>query len=191
MAVDAFLQFTKKGDNAVDLNGETKDRDMGKLSPKPFQINSWGFGANNPLNIGSGTGGGGSGKVNFDPFTVEKPIDSSSPFLFHTCAAGGHYQEVKLMLRRAGGSDASRSGQVYLQFFFKLVGIKRIEFKQGDPSPTESIQFEYGAMSILYYPQKQTGAMDTTNKKSATWDRVLNSNTFDAGLGASDPTAGG
>ncbi|HZS84165.1 MAG TPA: type VI secretion system tube protein Hcp [Stellaceae bacterium] len=188
MAIDAFLQFTKKGDNAVDLNGETKDRDMAKMSPVPFEISNWSFGASNPTNIGSMSGGAGSGKVSFDSFAVTKSIDKASPYLFHTCCAGGHYQEVALFLRRSGGSSASQSGYKYLQFFFKMVAISNIEWKHGDPAPTEDIKFEYGALCIVYFPQKPTGAADTANKKSSMWDRVKNSNVFDGGYGASDPS---
>src|SRR5437868_4000961 len=106
MAVDAFLQLKKKGENAEERKGETKDKTMQKEDPPPFEISAWSFGANNPLSMGSATGGAGAGKVNFDPFTVTKVIDSASAPLFQTCCSGGHYQEVILWLRKAGGSTA-------------------------------------------------------------------------------------
>ena len=176
MAVDAFLQFTKEGDNAVKLSGETRDKTMSAMSPVPFEIKNWSFGASNKLNIGSGTGGAGAGKVDFDAFNVSKDIDKASPYLFHTCCAGGHYQEVVLMIRRAGGTSAKQSGDIYLKFDFKLVAIQSIKWQNGDPSPTEDIVFEYGALKISYHPQKATGAMDSAKEQS--WSRVLNSDTF-------------
>jgi type VI secretion system secreted protein Hcp len=188
MPVDAFLQFKTKGDNAVDLPGETKDKMMTKdLKPAPFEIQSWSFGATNTLNMGSASGGAGAGKVSFDSFSITKNIDSASPHLFKTACAGGHYQEVVLYLRRAGGSSASQSGSVYLKFNFKLVMIENIEWAHGDPAPAENIKFQYGALSIVYYPQKQSGGLDSTNKKYAWWDRVKNANAFDAGFGNSNP----
>jgi len=186
MAVDAFLQFTKAGTNAVVLKGETKDKTMQKQDPPPFEISAWSFGANNPLSMGSATGGAGAGKVNFDSFTVTKVIDSASAPLFHTACSGGHYQEVVLWLRKAGGSTASTSGSVYLRFSFKLVMIENIEWAHGDPQPTENIKFQYGALAITYIPQLQTGALDPSNQKYQVWDRVVNAAEFNAGFGASD-----
>lgn len=182
MAVDAFLQFTKKGDGSVDLDGETKDETIGKdlPGPKPFQIEDWNFGVTQTLNIGSARGGAGAGKASFDPFHVKKNIDIATPFLFKTCCVGGHYQDVILAVRRAGGT-ATQSGQVYLKFHFKLVAVANIAWANGDPSPTEEIDFEYGALKFEYYPQKQTGGRQDT-PESAQWDRVLNGAEFTAGL---------
>jgi type VI secretion system secreted protein Hcp len=192
MAVDAFLQFKTKGDNAVDLPGETKDKTMKAFAPRPpFEIQNWSFGASNALNMGSASGGAGAGKVAFDSFTVTKAIDSASPYLFHTACAGGHYQEVVLWLRRAGGSSANASGAVFLKFNFKLVMIENIAWAHGDPAPTETIKFQYGALSIVYYPQTQTGATDASKKKNAVWDRVLNAQQFDGGYGNSQPETEG
>jgi type VI secretion system secreted protein Hcp len=190
MAVDAFLQFKTPGDNAVALTGETKDKIMKAAPPQaPFEIASWSFGVNNPLSMGSASGGAGAGKVNFDSFTITKQIDQASPFLFHTCCAGGHYKELVLWLRRAGGSSAGQSGVVYLKFNFKLVMIENIEWSHGDPAPTENIKFAYGALSIVYYPQTSGGKTDSSNKKNAMWDRVLNANVFDGGYGSpTDPS---
>jgi len=179
MAQDAFLQFKEVGDNAVVLNGETKDKIMSALNPIPFEIAEWSFGASNKLNIGSGSGGAGAGKVEFAAFNVTKAIDKASPYLFHTCCAGGHYKEVLLQIRRAGGTSAKQSGDVYLKFDFKLVAIQSIKWQNGDPMPTEGIAFEYGALQISYSPQKSSGAMDTA--KTQSWSRVLNSETFGAG----------
>jgi type VI secretion system secreted protein Hcp len=188
MAVDAFLQFKKPGDNAVSLTGETKDKNMKAAAPAPFEITSWSFGVNNPLSMGSASGGAGAGKVNFDSFTISKQIDSASPYLFHTCCAGGHYQELVLWLRRAGGSSANQSGVVFLKFNFKLVMIENIEWAHGDPAPTETIKFQYGALSIVYYPQTSGGKI--ADKKNAMWDRVLNANVFDGGYGSpTDPSS--
>jgi type VI secretion system secreted protein Hcp len=188
MAVDAFLQFKTKGDNAVELPGETKDKVMAAQKPPPFEISSWAFGANNPLSMSSASGGAGAGKVNFDSFTVTKLIDTASPHLFQTCCAGGHYQELVLWLRKAGGSGAKQSGSVYLKFNFKLVMIENIEWAHGDPAPTENIKFQYGALHITYIPQTQSGSLDASNKKYATWDRVVNSNVFNGGFSDSDPS---
>jgi type VI secretion system secreted protein Hcp len=187
MAVDAFLQFKTPGDNAVALAGETRDKIMKAVKPEPpFEIQNWSFGVNNPLSMGSASGGAGAGKVNFDSFTISKAIDSASPRLFHTCCAGGHYEELVLWLRRAGGSGANQSGTVFLKFNFKLVMIENIEWAHGDPAPSETLKLQYGALSIVYYPQTSGGK--TAPLKNAMWDRVLNAKIFDGGFGSSDPS---
>src|SRR5215469_16474611 len=137
MAVDAFLQFTTPGDGSVDLNGESKDETIGKelSGRKPFEIKDWRFGVNQTLNIGSASGGAGAGKANFDPFHVKKNVDVATPFLFKTCCSGGHYKDVTLAIRRAGGT-ASQPGQVQLKFFFKLVFVSKISWAHDEQSPT-------------------------------------------------------
>lgn len=187
MAVDAFLQFKTKGANAVVLKGETKDKFMKAIDPPAFELQSWGFGASNTVSMGSQSGGAGAGKVQFEAFTITKNIDAASPKLFHTACVGGHYDECVLWLRRAGGSNTKQSGNVYLKFNFKLVMVENIEWSHGDPAPTESIKFQYGALSIVYYPQNQDGSVNRQGKKNATWDRVLNAKVFDAGFGNSTP----
>ena len=190
MAVDAFLQFKTTGKNAVVLKGETKDKFMKAppAGPPAFEIKSWQFGASNPVNLSSQSGGGGSGKVQFDSFTITKNVDASSTKLFHTACTGGHYDECVLWLRKAGGSNTQQSGQVYLKFNFKLVMIENIEWSQsGDDPPGETVKFQYGALSIVYYPQNQDGSIARGKKKNATWDRVTNAQVFDAGFGNSTP----
>jgi type VI secretion system secreted protein Hcp len=185
--VDSYLQFKTPGSNAVKLIGETRDKAMIKAQPvAPFEIKTWNFGATNPLSVSSGTGGLAIGKVDFKPFSVQKNIDKASPYLFHTCCAGGHYQELVLWQRKSGGSSTTASGQVYLQFNFKLCFITKISWAHSDDGPTEDLEFAYGALSIVYYPQKSTGAIGG-DKKYAKWDRVLNAQTFDAGFGATTP----
>jgi type VI secretion system secreted protein Hcp len=157
MAVDAFLQFTTTGATGVVLNGETKDQEMSKKNPIPFQINTWKFAVGNATNIGSASGGGGAGKAKFESFEVTKNIDTSSPMCFLTCCVGGHFDEVNLFVRKAGASS-SQSGQTYLQFGFKMVAVSNINWKNGEV-PEETITFEYGAIQISYTPQDSKGAL--------------------------------
>jgi type VI secretion system secreted protein Hcp len=157
MAVDAFLQFTETGASGVVLNGETKDQEMSKKKPVPFEIQEWKFAITNTTNIGSASGGGGAGKCKFEPFTVKKTIDTSSPMCFLTCCVGGHFNEVALFIRKAGAT-ATQSGQTYLQFGFKMVAVSAINWSHGDV-PSEDITFEYGAIQISYTPQDSKGGL--------------------------------
>jgi type VI secretion system secreted protein Hcp len=64
MAFNAFLIFGGAAQNgAVAIEGETQDEEMAKQ--KAFEIDSFNFGVENTLNIGSKSGGAGAGKVTF------------------------------------------------------------------------------------------------------------------------------
>ena len=180
MAVDAFLQFADTGAAGITLQGETRDDAMAKKSPVPFEIQEWKFAVTNTPNIGSATGGAGAGKAKFEPFVVKKTVDTASPFCFLTCCAGGHFKTVNLFVRKAGGT-AQQSGQVYLEFNFKLVAVSNIAWSHGDV-PTEDITFEYGALKFQYSPQTSTGSMGTPI--TTQWDQITNTADFDAGFGA-------
>jgi type VI secretion system secreted protein Hcp len=175
MALDAFLQF-KGGDLATEIKGETQDRDMQKLSPRPFDISTWTFGVSQDVNIGSSSGGAGAGKVTFDDFKITKQIDNSSPLFFGTCCTGGHYDDVSLKIRKSGAVK-DKSGGIYLQFDFKLVFVTNITWSHNDPSPTEDITFAYGALQVQYWQQQKTGSLATA-PATTSWSRVLNNDAF-------------
>jgi len=130
MAFDAFLLF-KKGTNALDVVGETLD----KIYAKSVEISEFNFGVENTLSIGSAAGGAGAGKATFKEFTVKKVVDTASPALFKTSVVGGHYDEVKLYIRKAGGKS---TGQAYLIFTFGTVAVKTLTWSgaTGDDTPT-------------------------------------------------------
>jgi len=51
-----------------------------------------------------GTGGGGTGKVQFKPIVVTKPIDTSTPKLFEALVTGRHLPAVQIDFVRAHGA---------------------------------------------------------------------------------------
>lgn len=179
MAVDAFLQFKEVGDGSVTLVGETRDNQMKNDAsvgaPVPFEIKDWGFAVENTYNIGSQSGGGGTGKAKFEGFKIKKSVDSASPNLFYTCCVGGHYNLVNLFCRRAGGVNTA-SGLIYLKFSFKMVAVKSITWASSDEAPDEDVEFEFGALQFTYTAQLQTGGAGA--KSETQWSQVLNANEF-------------
>lgn len=175
MAFDAFLVFKVGSGNAPEIKGETRDDEMKK--DDAFEINSFAFGAENTLSIGSKSGGAGAGKATFKEFTVSKQTDKGSPGLFHTCCVGGHYETCELHLRKAAG-DKAKSGKTFLKFTFKLVAVKSISWSgsSGDDVPAEEVVFEYGAMQIEYSAQKPSG--DFESPITFRWSRVKNKDTL-------------
>jgi type VI secretion system secreted protein Hcp len=177
MALDAFLMFKDRGKAGADIKGETKDKQMldkYKDTP-PFDLANWSFSVSQEVNVGSASGGMGAGKVTFDQFNVTKNIDKSSPYFFLTCCNGGHYKDVSLMIRKAGANEQT-SGEIYLRFDFKMVFVSNIKWSHADPSPTEEITFDYGALQVSYSAQQPDGGLEAAITQA--WSRVLNNNEF-------------
>ena len=135
-----------------------------------FEIDDFSFDIEQTLNIGSQSTGAGAGKVTFNPFQVNRPIDRSSPELFQMACAGKPFQDVRLGLRKSAGGG--QSGIIYLVFCFKLVAVKSIAWSYDDTSPKEALTFEYGALMIFYSMQKPDGTLGDETKGG--WNRVKN-----------------
>jgi type VI secretion system secreted protein Hcp len=176
MAIDAFVQFNGEGASAQQLNGETQDNSMIKLKPTPFDVSAWSFGITQTVSMGSATGGAGAGKVAFDPFSITKVLDKSSPFFFSTLCTGGHYKTVNLLVRKSGVQQ-KKSGGIYFEIDFYMVFITDIEWAHDDTAPTETITFDYGAMRFNYKKQMPDGKLDNKPIQSA-WNKLDNSSTW-------------
>ncbi|MGQ0565419.1 MAG: Hcp family type VI secretion system effector [Gemmobacter sp.] len=173
MAFDAFC-YSK--DMAEDIGGETQDSDY--AGKKAFEILSFELGAENVINIGSVTGGGGAGKATFKEFTVTKKTDSSSTKLFTALCTGLHYKDVIVDLRRSGAATKTmKSGGVFMKFDMRLVMVQDISWSgsDGDDVCEETVIFQFGAIAITYTPQDKEGK--EKSKLLAMWSRVKNQNT--------------
>jgi type VI secretion system Hcp family effector len=138
--------------------------------PTLFEIEDFSFDIEQTLNIGSQSTGAGAGKVTFNPFSITRKIDRSSPILFKLACSGTPFQEVALGLRKSSGGDVS--GQIYLVFRFKLVAVKTISWSYDDESPKETVTFEYGGLQVHYSQQQPNGSMKTPIPGG--WNRVRN-----------------
>lgn len=172
MAFDAFMYFTASAD-AEKVPGETLDEAMIKAKKKAWELLSFTIGAENNINIGSATSGGGAGKATFKEFSFTKKTDLGSPGLFQQLVTGRHFDEAVVELRRSGGSETA-SGTTFMKFKFKLVMVQDIEWSgsDGDDVCEESITMQYGAMKVDYTAQLSSGKKG--DKKSAEWSRVKN-----------------
>ena len=161
MAYDAFM-WLKGG--APEAKGETTDKAY--KDKNAFEIYSFSWGASNPVNIGSASGGAGAGKVSISSFNIMKKTDSASPALFLNCCKGQHFSEGHVVLRKAGG-DALE----YLTYDFEEVFVESVQWSGssgGDDTPTESVSFAFGKVDLKYTPQKGKGEKGTAIP--ATWD---------------------
>ena len=179
MAIDAYMMFVDYDDvkydaeSNVDLSASTEDlaSDFKASNGKVFEIDEWsGLSIEHVLSIGSQSTGIGSGRVDFKEFSITRKIDKSSPKFFNMACQGKAFKMVSLALRKAAG--ASESGQIFLRFDFKLVGIKTITWSHDETSPKEELTFEYGGLLMRYCQQKSGGGL--MGAIPGGWNRVKN-----------------
>jgi type VI secretion system secreted protein Hcp len=182
MAVDAFMMFMDynsqylKSESSVDFskdasNALSSDFIAQNGSNNVFEVDSFNFGIEQIVTIGSQAGGAGAGKVTFKEFNIERKIDVSSPVLFKNACSGKSFQNVSLGFRKASGDDSS--GTFYLRFDFKLVAVKTIDWAHDEESPKETMTLMYGGLLMRYLKQKPDGTMDPTVYPGG-WNRVKN-----------------
>ncbi len=166
MAFDAFCYFT-----GTDVAGETQDKSM--KANNAFEILSFEIGAENNINIGSITAGGGAGKATFKELTITKKTDSASCAMFSKLCEGAHFDDMVIELRRSGGAPGT-SGTTFLKWEFKLVMIQDISWSgsDGDDICEETVVMQYGAMKVTYTMQDKQGK--ASDEFSGEWSRVLN-----------------
>ena len=183
MATDAYMVFKDSkgaylasestvdlGSNDEPLGADFKSAGAGNI----FEVKDYSFGYEQILNMSSQSTGIGAGKVTFNPFSITRAIDKSSPKMFQYMCAGMHFQDVFLGLRKAVGGETS--GKFFMLFKFHLVGVKTLNWAHDEESPTESIEFEYGAIQLQYSQQDKKGALATP--VPASWSRLTNTSTF-------------
>jgi type VI secretion system secreted protein Hcp len=154
MAADAFLKFGTRHGGGAALVGESTD----KIFKDWFQFDSCGFGVINNATIESGSQGAGGGKAEFNKFNFSKKLDSSSPILWECCASGAHIEEAWLYIRKAGQTKA------YVKFYFKNCFVNKLAWAGSGEVPTESVEFDFGAMVVEYSVQGSAdGALGATN----------------------------
>jgi len=156
-ATDYFMKFETSASEQP-LKGETMDKEF----PGAVEISSWDWSAENPITLGSASGGTGAGKAKFNELTVEKAVDTTTPLLFQRLAQGRHFASVEIIARKAG----SGPGQSVLptRYIFQTVFIKSQEQSgdSGDDAPTEKLTFVYGAVAQQAARQTATGAAPTS-----------------------------
>jgi len=171
MSFDAFCYSTTDQDK---IPGETQDEFY--MKKKAFEILSFELGAENTINIGSISGGGGAGKATFKEFTITKKTDTASTGLFRALCTGKHFGNITIDLRRSGGSETA-SGAMFMKFEMSLVMVQDISWSgsDGDDICEETVIFQYGAIKVTYLPQTKGGSAG--KPEEAMWNRVKNNAT--------------
>jgi len=139
MAVDTFLKLEG-------IDGEAADA----AHTDEIEVLSWAWGV---INSGSAAvgGGGGSGKADFNDFTVTKFCDKASPVMMIHCATGKHIPTALLTCRKAGGEQLE---YVKLEFTDLLVSSYQVGGAgEGGETPTETVGLSFSTVNYAYTPQ--------------------------------------
>jgi type VI secretion system secreted protein Hcp len=157
MAFDTFLDI-------AEVPGEsTATGFVGKM-----EIMSWSWGATNSINIGSHSGGAAGGKAQISSFNIMKQSDKASTLLFKACTTGQHFPKAIVTMRKAGGTGGQ---QPFLMYTFEEVFVESIQWSGstgGDDTPTESVSFVFGKVSVEYLAQDKAGKTSVAGQ--AAWD---------------------
>jgi len=157
MAYDAYLK----------LDGITSEA-TATGQEGAIEIYSFSWGASAPVTIGPGTTGMSASRVSISSFNVMKKTDVASPKLFKACCTGDHYAKMKVSLRKQTGTGGQDN---FLIYDFEEVYVESIQWSGssgGDDTPTESVSFAFGKVTVEYKEQAKDGKL--TAGTPVVWD---------------------
>jgi type VI secretion system Hcp family effector len=183
MAIDSYMCFIDYNDKYLQSESQVdmkqSAQDSAELA-KPFtdafsnkglfEVEDYSFDIEQTLAIGSQSTGAGAGKVTFNPFSVTRKVDKSSPVFFQNACSGKAFKSVFLGMRKSAGNDAT--GAFFLVFQFKLVAVKTVGWAHDDEAPKETVTFEYGGLLVKYGQQNPNGQI--AGVVPGGWNRVKN-----------------
>jgi len=168
MAIDAYGWFV--GGNPK-IEGETLDEAVKK--EKGFDIIEFGFAVQNEVNVGSSSGGLGSGRAALEKLTLKKRTDTATTNMVLGACTGAHYDEFHISLRK-GGADAKASGGEFVHITMKNVVIESVGWSgtDGDETLNDDITLAYAGIKIHYEKQDMTGKL--SDGGTVEWNQTTN-----------------
>ncbi len=188
MAFNAYLIFH----SSTEIKGESSSVPEDKAKDKgAIEISDYGFGITMPVTASRSDGGGATvGRANFDVFTCNKGIDTSTRFLVKYCCTGKNIPAIVLHLYRQG--EESAAGVVkYAMVVFQNCVITKVGISGGgDELPKESLEFNYGFCEYWYQKTNHATGKPEGTPGSYGWSTVTNKN-LTSGQGFQDFEAAG
>ena len=181
MAFDAVMSFTLPSVTGISIHGESK------IIPNGIALtDEWSFSLENKLNITQHTSGAGSGKAEFEAFTIKKQVDTASPDLLVACGSGAHFQGVTLSIFKSGGHNKVPMANLYICWTFNQLAVEKVEWNYGEIAPEETITFKFGACAVSYGQQTSEGPIIAGGLGQ--WNQISNMSDIMIGiLGAVPP----
>ena len=135
------------------IPGESLD----KSHKNEIELESWSWGETNSGSFGSGTTGGGAGKVSMQDFHFTMKANKASPNLMLACANGKHIGEATLSCRKFG-----ETAEDYLKIKFTDLLISSYQTGGSGGSnvvPSEQISFNFAKIEYTYQQQDKNGSV--------------------------------
>ena len=153
--IDAYAWFDSSENK---IEGETLDRYV--ATKKGFNVDSFSFGVENPVNVGSGSSGLGSGRAEFQKINISKKTDTGTCAIILSCCAGTHHDFMHLMIRK-GGSSTDTSGNQFVHVTLGDVVVESINWEgsDGDEAFSDQIVIAYAKMRFEYWEQSMDGKL--------------------------------
>jgi len=150
MAFNAYLVFKTAGDPKIE--GESTSEVPNKGDAKPIEIADYGFGVSMPVTTSRSDGGGATvGRANFDVFTCNKSIDTSTCKLVEYCCKGTAIPKIVLHLYRQGEGTEAGGVVKYAMVVFQHCVITKVGISGGgEELPKEALEFNYGVCEYWY-----------------------------------------
>lgn len=140
------------------LPGESTD-----TTPITFKIYDFSSDDEQAADTGSSSSGAGAGKVTFEPITMTKLPDASSPELFQMLASGGHFSSAEVQLYAPDGTTVEETFDYTL---VALTGITTTNSGAASDQLFEQLKLEVGSVT------------DTVGSNSGSWNQVTNTGSW-------------
>lgn len=172
--ISLYLRLVDYKSGALTTGG-TMDGNV--VSPKDnFDPNSTQFipvlscsaSAEQTLNIGSQSTGAGAGRIMFNPLSITKNVDGTSPVLFSNAASGTPFKTAELFF-------VNGQRLILARHTYKMVAVKTVSWSAGvgEESLVEAISFEYGGLFISINQTSPDGGK-IINVSQSGWNRIKN-----------------
>lgn len=157
MAMDMFMKIDA-------LKGESVDRAHGG----EIDVLSWRWGVTNAGSAHVG-GGAGSGKADVQDLLFTKYVDKSSPDLLLAACNGKHWNEARLVIRKAGETPLE-----YLTITLSQVMVSGVHSggSEGDDRLVEEVTLNFASVKVDYVEQTARGTAG--DKPSMSWNVAAN-----------------
>ncbi len=143
-------------------------------SPQFTKVLTYNASVEQTLNIGSQSTGAGAGKITFNPFSITRYLDATSPLLFQASASGTPYKTAEIFF-------VSAQNTIFSRLTYKLAAIKTVAWAaDGNSAVVETVAFEYGTVVITVNKQSPDGKVNSATQSG--WNIIKNvlDNTLDS-----------
>ena len=131
--------------------------------PVELKILSYELGAENNINIGSISGGGGAGKATFKEFTITKSPDAATTMLFEYLTTGRHMDRLRI-----------KDKNMLWEFELVMIQDYAASRSDGDDQIEETWILQFGQMRVSVFPEATGSKPGALEPGEFCWSRVLN-----------------